>query len=681
MLGLRLNETKLDLQPDFAISFEWINHIFELNETAPSFTYPITLPATATNKKAFNYPAVPASDVNLDTVYDNAAITFQGNDFFKGLIEVITANQQQIKISFRFGQGFLTTKFADKKLADMFQGQTIDMTLTGTNKIMLDYTAANGVANGFYITIATVTVGAAAEVEGITPTIELAAQAAVAQWPSYFTGYESNGEQLFLTTTATPPLSSEVQGEARFYFWPGPDPAPANIEDWNFDPYTAAVSNVASTVISSADLGTKYVLPTMKIPGLYDDKNENWTGWVNYHQFGAYQLVPPANALPANHLPYTFIPCLLNKWVLETLMTDLGLSVGGAFLQDAELSRRFFFVARPIDQEIKDQSFTTPFNIQVPVSDLLPEMTVGQFINSLKKEFGLVTYFNPFTNQVNFEFIKDLFQSAEFDNWTDKAGLLTVNQNKYQGLTIGYVNTADDTEIKDKVVQSDTFVLKGPPVNTIADLSGISSPAEPDVYLVRSVNAFYKYNGSSWQFFAHNLDSYRDEEEVLPIISDFTPLVDETTEEGFRKLRTPIADTVGHVPFFDLVRFKQQPRFSVYRNMQADNNGNTYPMASITRYKQDETLISGENYDFTPQHNAASTVLTFHSELQDFWKNSKVIETTVRLKISEINRLDLTKKKRINGVDYFIKQISGQLNAAGVSVLNVALYRLNGNYS
>jgi hypothetical protein len=141
-----------------------------------------------------------------------------------------------------------------------------------------------------------------------------------------------------------------------------------------------------------------YAMPSVKNPKFHKTPPEYPDyGYMNY---GYQQQV--LNTVVA-------MPYLVH--VLKKVMEHYGYTVSGDWLTDPENARRVIF-----NTVLVDLNAAT-----VQVAKHLPDITVGEFLKSIRKRYGLAYVWNTKTKVLEVVRLKDVLQEPAFADWTGMA--------------------------------------------------------------------------------------------------------------------------------------------------------------------------------------------------------------------------------------------------------------------
>lgn len=675
MYGLRIGKEIISLPKKTAVPYELNSGLFQMEKLDPSFTHPITLPNTAQVSRIFDFPHVIGVSNDIAQTYDNAALTIDGNDYWKGIVEIIDATKKEVKLTFRFGSGYLATQGKDKTLASLFPDDTVAITIESDSYLYVNYNIA--AHNGFYFEHLAETIFVAADPvpAGVMTTLR---DAIIAKWPAVFeiwTGPSMYGGSSWLRLGKISAITIAPLAYSRLHEDGGEGGA---VHTWPYEfEETPEILQGTSGVLTSADLDVKFCLPTMYIPNLYNGENEAYRGFVNLYVNGEYQVQKIQNL---TSYETTLIPCLLDKWLLPEIIKRLGLTVTGDLLANAELMNRHLFVPRTIDKELQFESFDGTVNIEVPVVELLPYMTVRDYLRSSRIEQGLHYTFDHSQLSLDMGFSNNLLTTS---NKKLLQGQVIephpVEPVKYRGLKMGFTLDQSDLIIKNFALPRENIQEDFADVADIATRDGIGAAIYGNIVFVTSKNAWYKKNGilaADWEVHAYNIDAYRDGDEKEKLISAFTPLLEFDIEEDGRFMRCPWVEVVGYSPAFGLNDIDNVPRFGIYRGLQQDSEGANYPMSSLHNYTYGEVQIVGANYSYCWAKSTGNLLDSFLPNYKKFVSKTKAYGLQILMDKEELRLLDTRQKFNQDSVDYLVAHVDGALTDHEKTIVSLRVLSL-----
>ena len=98
MLGLKINDHFLELDPKTSITITLINPAFDAESTSRIYTYPFKIKLTPKNRSIFQH--AHRLDVNGKTKYTDAELHIESQLFEKGILEILRTTGKQIEAVF-----------------------------------------------------------------------------------------------------------------------------------------------------------------------------------------------------------------------------------------------------------------------------------------------------------------------------------------------------------------------------------------------------------------------------------------------------------------------------------------------------------------------------------------------------------------------------------------------------
>lgn len=665
MISIRINTETIPLPNDFSFAFSMATNILNIEDfTNPSFSLPITIPINEQSTKIFGFALDPdLLDVSrIADPFDDCAIQWGGNDVWIGAVEVARKKSKTIEIHFRFASGYIPTVNKRTQLRDFFKTETIDIAGTTQNfykiiwplekmdqyKIRIngtDYIENTGAINDEDWHIENL-LSNILDINVVGYTYDIDTNTAIIQ--------SANNTPLTITAEYTQGITTTTV-------------------------YVFESSKFVFTQLAGE--GTIYELPPLYVPNLFNQQALNFNGFANTHEIGVAYGIPKI----VEEIETSIIPCIKTKWLLEKLFSSFGIELTGDYITDAEFSERLEFVPRPIEKEVMEADPTTGLNISIPVSEFLPDLKIGDWLQSIKTDACASITYNPTEKVASINILENTLSNISFEDWNPfLVEIGEGTQNPYKGLKIGYTPDDNDQETKAKNRKRNSFTTAAA-VDDLTALNAISLPGTDEIRFVKSLNAFYRwqlnFDGQSttlgWSFYSHNLDDFTDTQEQKEIRSLYQPLVDTTQTINGRTMRMPFADVVGFFPQLDLTDTDYAPRFTIYRGEQTDLQANNYKMASIGIHKTDESPIAGAQKVFSPTEHPNAMDQKLYSEYKKILENGYLFTATFRLPLRAIQGFNPNQKIKVKNSLFLIKELNGELKQSGISLVSALLVRVN----
>lgn len=424
----------------------------------------------------------------------------------------------------------------------------------------------------------------------------------------------------------------------------------------------AFVGEDSYTVFPGAHAPATPISPTCPILNYYHAGTfEEW--WA---QFGeTYGLsVKSTNSTPAIYIAH----------ILQRICAHAGYSFEGIFQDDQELAA---LVMQSLTLIRDDASID-----HVEINTLVPDIDLQIFLVAVRRLFCLSLDFSSKNQRVTFTAIRDILQADAKDDWTEFASPEFKLDRRYaEEFHFDWTLDSNDAASVDEVQPTITFALKG----SVADVASLPvSAARDDIWLVIQEWRYYTWNGIDWIFYSHPLQPFGNSSAAKQVKSIFSPVAMEFSEDTIptdyfwdvippsRSWKIPYMSQEGTYTFAKRITSEIKPRLLFYRGMQPDTLGNDYPFASADTTDGAGNVVG--NYALSWQ-DEAGIYETWWKDYVDFIYKTRLVTLSLDLEIAQIINLDFHRKKRINGVDYFINKLSTTITMDGISAVTAELYK------
>lgn len=138
--------------------------------------------------------------------------------------------------------------------------------------------------------------------------------------------------------------------------------------------------------------------PMIRNDQFYGSNQGGYMGYVNKYADGVYEESPK--------VPFFFL-----RWVFEQLTAITGVKFTGNFLEDDAIESLILYNTNCLD----GLSAITPGNH-------LPDMSIREFINELRKLFNLAIWPNVWKKEIRIDFAKNYFAADVAVDWSKKFG-------------------------------------------------------------------------------------------------------------------------------------------------------------------------------------------------------------------------------------------------------------------
>ncbi|MDL5050667.1 hypothetical protein QQ054_32205 [Oscillatoria amoena NRMC-F 0135] len=216
--------------------------------------------------------------------------------------------------------------------------------------------------------------------------------------------------------------------------------------------------------------------------GTADTFNWVWAPMI----FGPFDIVNmfDANAGVFDDSTFTSIsPYPYLTYVIRSIFEESGYTVGGSFLQNEEIKSISIFTVLGENYA----SFAVSPNISI--SSLLPDVTVGDFLNDLVDTFNIAIFFEPGTKNVLFEPFDTMYNNPDYLDWT-----VICAPGRYQNYSF------DEGEAGYKFIQNeDESDLQAPGFN-LEFTTGVSPYKEVSTDIVPTAVSSYTVPGFGYDW-------------------------------------------------------------------------------------------------------------------------------------------------------------------------------------
>lgn len=397
--------------------------------------------------------------------------------------------------------------------------------------------------------------------------------------------------------------------------------------------------------------------------------------------------------------PTGVVPMFYVYYILKTLFEKIGYNFQSNW--DDEMKSLFFLNSYSVFDFI---NFSGPplnyYGLPATINPQkhLPKVSIAKLLSDLEAKFGLKTYFNPMLGTVRLLFAKDIVQQVDYvdiNSWhITRDYIIDWEKNTLENRCYE-TDELDDFCRKPVKVQSPNVIVTT--VATFWDLPNPSTVNTTSVYFVQNLNAYYiskavedpPTSGTyirKWEIFSHrdyclevgateNIESSTPalmDTSVIPTTSDkwITPRIDQL---GSEKLYYD----VGLLDSIDNYTHDFGLRMSFYRGLRPtkDQIQPNYALANYAPFDAQNTIVGKYSLDYND--SVAGLYTQFLQGYYAMLKNTKVVERDIKLSITDILNLDLSKKVGIVELEglqiYFIKKLKIRFSAKGIGITRAEL--------
>ncbi len=426
-----------------------------------------------------------------------------------------------------------------------------------------------------------------------------------------------------------------------------------------------ALSAYRSLMINAlADDDREFILVPVAAPDLYTTANGSYHGYINGYVPKNVSHAILIGQLATSEQPVMPFPVL--KKMLYMILKETNTTVKEDTFFDDELANLILFNHEAINnfQRMIKNGWRYRQTGAFYYNDIVPDIPLNVFLNDLRLFFNLMLDFNTRDMSVRLLRVDHLLDEIPED-WTPY--LVKKWQYRHEPVDCGLAYTWVEEPLSTELLPAIEDTQLAPPVNFKVDL-----PVTPvDGRVINQTlkeNKFYFYN-AGWSFYAEGLYGYKPLASTQ-LVTGCSPLF--TIEVPFVK---PSAAWPFHIKW--LLPYTKQPgnmlpedkvaaphRYLIYRGMVG---------CEVKLVEGDETYVTAE-YPFASSHNydyngnkVGDYSLAWNAEdgvHHHFWKrwlnfrrNSSPVMMVFTLPVDKLLSLDITRKKLVDGIEYFIDEI------------------------
>lgn len=376
------------------------------------------------------------------------------------------------------------------------------------------------------------------------------------------------------------------------------------------------------------------------------------------------------------------VPFVYVNYILHEIFALGGYKMTGSWLRDPELST---LVVNSVKAEVPGHHQDGLGNFLLDLPAFMPDMTIAEFLIGLRKAFCMFVFFDSRAKTVELTTMKDVLNSSEREEWTDKANPAYEISDEDQD-TYRWKFTMDNN---DKLMEDAVMDLRGSlHLADVADDSLLPPGDEPGaVRFVQDDYYFWSMNrdGTVWHRASLPFYDEGDSAATQTVEIPFSPVA---TWRGVDTIPTDYAwiTPPAILKFWKLPNVEQAGNFVwnavhtadfaarllFYRGMVEDSNGDLYPFGTSDNYDWAANRI-GE-YSLMWQ-GEDGLVNRFWKEWITFAQATRRVRRRVNLGLGDLLGLDLKVRKRIDGVDYFVEKMTVQISMTGIEPADITFLK------
>lgn len=312
------------------------------------------------------------------------------------------------------------------------------------------------------------------------------------------------------------------------------------------------------------------------------------------------------------------------------------------------------------------------YAMTVNIANHVPDIKISTFLISLLKSFGIVHQFATGTRDVYLYYLKDILADTREEDYTGTAIRSTrvAGFRENRSYKLSYTWNADDEYTKDNFLPWDPNKMIGT-FNTFADLPELSN--EGDQAIIRNLHSVYRFETDAWVWFTDLHYPMNIGNGSTPVTIDWSPLMmyDNRDNPAVPKVYPKILQEGSSL---NLGRKDHGFHLVIFYGLQADDNGNTYPFASCTKYSPTGTIIG--NYELVID-SAEGLYETFLSAYYNFVMNRvRPLECDRLFTTSEIKALSFVMKKRLFQHVFLLQEVNIPINNTSLGIASIKLQKI-----
>jgi hypothetical protein len=353
-------------------------------------------------------------------------------------------------------------------------------------------------------------------------------------------------------------------------------------------------TDVLSLTVKDIFPAANYALFPVRNGGFYDSKNEAFQGYLNYYQGGGFRSNATTNDYAITPFPYLV-------GILKKVIETYGYYLKGTWLEEEWVRRLVIYNNNALD---KLTGNLNTYKTAIAFCNHVPDMKVGEFLQAIRILFGLAYQFDATTKTVEIIRLKEVIADLSYLDWTPKA----------------------ERNYSEEPADANGFTLRQQ-IETSDDLNQTLSTGWAD----------YKV-GSGRQEITTAASTLHMVRETDPLTPARQWLLPATKQQG-----TSLPFETGDNSF--------SLRLLSYQGLQADSQGNTYPLGTAVAEKYSGTLAGAKGLQWAGTGGRSED----WSAWLDFLAQARPIERTIRLNMVDLVSLNPAKKIMIQAPEGTVK--------------------------
>ncbi len=672
MIGIRVNDTWLDVDLGTKIRLQLTNPMIERTIMPGEFSFPFRLPASPKNLRAFQFYSFVETEGQVFPNVD-AYLYVSGILLYKGILIANYQGKPYIDVNFAVSSSMIAI-IKDVKVGELNWGDMIDIAVSAQSIVWnIDNNWIGGTMQcviegyGQFLQTVTTTVNAAllllkAQIDAVVffgdKTITVSVTGNEISFTADWLGVSPGLNVVFVTQVGrTQNIVSQYGGPAHFNEEWNRHMEEVNAEtypqrDYVFFPVRNTKSEVPWFYLNDID---PYGFFEIFYQNFYNPELEEFIPQVEFENVDS----PGTFSYPSGVTPFVFVAKYLDKIASALEMNVTGFFHGGIETPIVVWSN--YLVDLVKSESFADNLFTTQFFLK----DTLPDVTVEEFIQACCDTFCLGV--NAKDRGTSFEMVllSSLLYSSPIVDWSRK---VTKEAKIYAekmatGFLLDYNREEYDQFTKDalELIKDWEFVGAFPSTAEFPNVQGSSSQ---DAFL-------YAYAIDTNKLYLRTLPGGTFAWVWTEIFTNAAFGYGPERDSQSVKVADPLSSYVGSDDYGPLQAWKvphvQQPislqvynrhratikkvRFLQYLGMQGNEGDKPYPCGSTDGINLAETMISGLDLRL---HGEYGLFKLFWKPWLDFLLMAKKVEMPVNLSILDVLNIDWGKRVHIDGSHYLV---------------------------
>lgn len=668
------------------------------------YSYAVNIPLSPVEMAALGLPNDPQTARSFTKTIP-AEIWAHGNRRYRGHLDILKSDEEQIRCSFILDSGFFISQNQELKLPQCYGADDVIDISSQTVFAVVGYELRFGY-NTIRLTINS-----------------LSRSFSKDQYPdriSMTQAIETWLKSLPLNLQVLVEYGPEGEDDSKIVYWDTNIVTTCLLEYYlpNRQQWATNRSNQARKLTSRRFLmdqwnqvseANRIAFPTIYNRNLYEGNNSMHDGIVNRYDSQGRLYVSNIRYLSYSESfrwEHTLIPFLYLTDVVKQIFKHLKIQVSGEFFEDDRVKRMLLYNNRTLDfvsvrvnntpsrrtvmtihrgdaePTLTSHFYENTHDLQIRLGNHAPEYSVIQFLKGLKNYFGLKYDFNILQNRVEIRFVRSKIRSREVLDLTIQAGrVFTLHHGKESGFAFSYENP--DPLMSDGAqnpIPSDEEVDFT--VQNYLALDGLDAELFQIAY-VQSLRAWFQLtpdqsNPPFWKLYA-----FRQQSDVTlsgvegsggagggkrPWSLSLFPLVD----AWIAGKKMPAIECTVNNREVNLENKDCGLRIFAFYGVQESAEGDPHPFASVTRYDAKE-LLSPDQYDLDIR---SEDIYPLHADQERIITAGKEYETTLIL--NEYNLLQLSRSPiiRIANLDYLLEEKEVQNTSKEYALAKVRLFKI-----